>query len=513
MSMSSRSQQLIAHREGDSLFVAQTPARLRWEFNDLSTADGHLLRVVFHASLRAVDDPTEKKALSEMLLRGRAMVSSVDAQSHYQPVLADALGRLSKDHPVDYWLAENGRIQLGDAMKKAAKDVSFACGLEALAPFQVEVDSPTLKQQQSAAMQRALAEQQTAGRIEHFQRAVELLKQIESQRGQGGSAAVTAAINALGPGDRGAMLRTLLMAGSAKQLSTTLWAVAGPSLLRFDLTSDARPIESKPDTPLGPFRSVQAAIVDDHPQLLIGARDGVVLIDDFKVAASYRDGGVTTQQGFSSAILHAGRIVGTHSEAGVVVWELGQTNSPTVAVRPEQLGGSPRYVQPLTNSCVVFAVAGQLMSLDFDGTLSPIGEPAHVGVVSLIAEDQRILAVYDDGTLKAMDRYTRQLVKLEHRSRAIGTAARLPWLGGNRLLIGSDDGAIDCVGTDDDVVTQYQSPYRGVRRIVASLSHVAALSADRGRLIVWNTWDGKTPAKEFPLVGITPHRAADLLLT
>src|SRR5436190_16474957 len=100
--MSSRSQQLIAHREGDSLFLAQTPARLRWEFNDLPTADGHLLRVVFHASLRGVDDPTEKKALSEILLRGRGMVSSADAQSHYQPSLANAVARISQDHPVDF---------------------------------------------------------------------------------------------------------------------------------------------------------------------------------------------------------------------------------------------------------------------------------------------------------------------------------------------------------------------------------------------------------------------------
>ena len=90
------------------------------------------------------------------------------------------------------------------------------------------------------------------------------------------------------------MLRTLLLAGSGKQQSTALWAVAGPSLLKFDLAGGSPVVESKPDTPLGPFRSVQSAMVDDRQQVLIGARDGVVLVDPPNGFLSFRDGGVSS---------------------------------------------------------------------------------------------------------------------------------------------------------------------------------------------------------------------------
>jgi hypothetical protein len=39
---------------------------------------------------------------------------------------------------------------------------------------------------------------------------------------------------------------------------------------------------------------------------------------------------------------------------------------------------------------------------------------------------------------------------------------------------------------------------------------VAAMSADRQRIIVWNSWDGRSPATEIHIPSITQHRVADI---
>lgn len=505
----------VARRHADGLVLVQTPVRARWELADLPTANQHTLRVTFHASLRAIDDPTERKSLEEMLMTSRDAVTAADLEAHYQPTLRTAVQHATQKQPADYWLDEIGRNALADLLRKTVGDISFACGVEALAPFQVEVESPTLRQQQLADMQRTLAEQQTAGRIEHFQRAVDLLHKIESQRTAAGATAISQAIETLNPTDRGEMLRTLLLAGSAKQPSTTLSLVAGTTVVRLALDASTPPLATVLPSQIGPFRSVQPATIGDAAHLLIGSRDGVLALHDLSRPADviqYRDSGVESTQGFNRAIVHRDRIVGCHSEKGLVSWSIGQPEQPETSLRLSTLGGSPRNLVALDATSLLFSVDGRLITLDSAGSVQGVGEPSPHLIVAIVPDDSRFLIVFEDGTIRALDRVAKNLVTLEHRGRRVSSACGLPWLGGQRLLIASDEGPIECIGTDDDVVTQYLSPHRGVRRIVASTSHVAAIAADRSRVILWNVWDAKSPIREIPLAGVTHHRAADALL-
>ena len=79
----------------------------------------------------------------------------------------------------------------------------------------------------------------------------------------------------------------------------------------------------------------------------------------------------------------------------------------------------------------------------------------------------------------------------------------MPWLGSVRLLLAREDAAIECVGVDDQLVTQYLSPHRGYKILAASGSVVAAVSSDRQRLILWHTWDGRRPFAELHLTSQT----------
>jgi len=237
--MSSHSYEL-ARRHAGALTLGAAATRITWEFDDLTTADGHQLRAIFYATVRAVDDPTEKKMLEEVLMADRDAVSAAQVMAHFAPTLRSVAHQATRDQAADRVLADAGRGRLCDSMRKSASDIAFACGLEILPPVRLELDSPTLTQQQIVSMQRTLAEQESAGRVEHFQKAVDLLKQFESQRGGASTAAVARAIDSLGPADRGAMLKTLLLAGSARSASTALWAVAGTTLIRIDLTEESK---------------------------------------------------------------------------------------------------------------------------------------------------------------------------------------------------------------------------------------------------------------------------------
>jgi hypothetical protein len=120
------------------------------------------------------------------------------------------------------------------------------------------------------------------------------------------------------------------------------------------------------------------------------------------------------------------------------------------------------------------------------------------------------LAVHEHGLVVRYDRTTREPLRRETRGGHINAACALPWLGSVRLLLAREDGAIECVGVDDQLVTQYLSVHRGCKIVAANAALVAAVSADRQRLILWHSWDGRKPFAELHLTSQTKHRIADI---
>src|SRR5688572_28843218 len=118
--------------------------------------------------------------------------------------------------------------------------------------------------------------------------------------------------------------------------------------------------------------------------------------------------------------------------------------------------------------------------------------------------------VDEDGTVCSLDRRTLEVVCKERRGGRVRAAGALPWLGESRLLLASEDGPIHCVGFDDQLVTHYASPHQALRVVAGSHDLVAAVSGDRQRLVLWDSWDGRKPTAELHLGGIARHRVADV---
>lgn len=540
------------HPDGrEALELRPQPTRVRWEFDDLAAADGFDLHCAFVASVRPVDDPTERRMLQEVLLGGRPALTHDDVVTHFAPALRAAAAAAAKLKGAEAWLAPDARGPILDALKAAATKAAFACGLEVLPPFQLDVESPAYEQHSLRAMQRTLAEQQAAGQVEHFARAADLLKRFEDLRQAAPDLPAGRVLEQISPTDRGQMLQTLLLASAKQQGAADLWAVAGEYLVRVDARDPAAASAGAraktaliplPPT-LGPLRSVQPARVEGERVLLVGARGGFMVVRPGTGGEPevYADPAVESQLGFSR-VVYLGKqygYAGCHGEAGIVRWTPGHHSAPVATARPERFASNgrapsppplppdrsgasivtsrapgPRNLQAIDKSVLAFSVANRVWLMDLgsgdEATQLPPSADGEVIAIVPDAGGRHTLVVHEDGAVCTLDHATRELACVQRHGLRLRAAGALPWLGGTRLLLAPEEGPVQCVGADDPLVTQYASGHRGLRVVTGSADLVAGVSADRQRLLLWHTWDGRTPVAEVYLTGLTKHRVADV---
>lgn len=527
----------LARRENGRIELRPGPMRVRWNLDDLVTSDGHKLHCAFTCSLTALADPSERRMLEEVFLGRVQVVTTESVIAHFAPALRAAAGKVAGKHAASEWVENELKQPMVEALRDAAKSVAFSAGLEILPPFEVAFESPTFQSQRVEEMERTLAERRVAGQVEHFERASRLLKQFKELRDAAPDLAPSDVLRQISPADQGLMLQTLLLAAGKSQATASLWAVAGNSLIKIDGRATPATMEmvALPQT-LGPLRSVQPARLDGREVLLVGARSGVIVYDpESKETQEYADPSIDSPLGFSRAITWDGQIWGCHGDAGVVAWKFGEFAAPGVTLRPTELRGAnnppplpPSMPSPQTGASIsirtsgirnltmldekrlVLSVGHSLTILNTSGTRTNVAMPGGSEVISVFVDGGRAVVVQEDGTVSLLDRATLAPVAQQRRSGRVTAAAMLPWLGSNRLLLAGDSGVVYCMGLDDEVVTTYLSNHRGLRALVATADLVAGVSADRQRIVLWNSWDGKKPVAELSVAGAAKHRVGDI---
>jgi len=501
----------IARRDAGNIVVRPTGIRVRWDLADLYTTDGQLLRAAFSAAVRPLEGAADRKMLEETFLGSSAAVSAADVADHFRASLQTAAARVAAANDLQTLLSDTGRSALIAKLSESARATAFNCGLDLLPPYELSLDSPTLRDQQDAARRAAAQTQRLA-------RAADLFKQFDEIRRSAPDLPADRIFQRIAggdPADQAESLRLLLLSSAQSSSPTTLWAVAGPHLIRIEpgAAKDASP-RSEIFTPpplLGPLRSVQRAVLNNKPVLLLGARSGVLIVDATSPneATAYADPGVTSSLGFNSVAIVNGKIWAVHTEAGLIAWNLDQPDQPTVAIRRQDLAA--RNLANLDNNRLVFSSSGNFFELFPDGTFNPTDSPASSTIVSVITESpSSLLLVHEDGQLCRRDRTTLRVTHRAKRTGKITAAGALPWLGAIRLLLAPEQGVLHCVGMEDDLITQYLSAHTGLRLAAAAPDRIAAVSGDRQRLVLWDTWDGKSPAAEVHIAAIARHRIADI---
>jgi hypothetical protein len=501
----------FARRTETGIEIRPAPMRFKWDFTELTTADGHVARGSFTCSVRALPDTNELKMLDEALLGSRPAAMLNDVTSHFAEAIVSAARKHAEQMDARKLLGDSGIQALAAAIVEAANAVAFGCGIEILQPAQVELECPTLQRQRFEEMDRRAAQRRAADQVDQLRRSAELLKQFEAVRATAPELSPGQILSRMSATDQADVFRAMILASSQRSAQSRLWAAAGNSLIKIAGESPIPELLAVPDH-LGPLRSVRP---DNFGGLLLGCQTGVMRmnVDSPNSAIEYRDPVVAIRLGFNAAVIVGDRLWASHGEAGLVGWMIDKPEKPFVALRPAAAkirGFSPRNLTPLDGQRILFSSGGQLIAGSNDGEITPLGQPAEADVIGILAQPHRILTAHSDGQVCTWSRDDFKIDCRQRRTGRIAAAAVLPWLGDARLLLATEDGPVICIGPDDELVTQYTSVYPGLRIIAAATNAVAAVTADRQRLLLWRPWDGKKPVCDLFLYGLARHRIADI---
>ena len=515
----------FARRAGGAVEIVPNAVRLTWQLSGMTTSDSHTLAGRFTLSAQLADNPTDRKMFAEMILGTKPVVTLADLTELFAAAIRNAAMDLAPKRTVEQWVSGESKQQMIDALVKAAGGVAFSSGLEILPPYQLELVSQSLNEKRLAEFAAARVEERTKGQMAQLRRAGEVLAQFEEMRRSAPEISAGVLLERLSPQDRGGVLQTLLAGAAEKSDRQTLWAVAGPSLLKIDARVTPAKIQAI-DVPsaLGPLRSVQPGILRGKQMLLIGARSGIVAIDPSQPDQTtlFTDSSIQSELGFNRAIVCGSRVWGCHGQAGLVAWQIDVPSDPEarIPVPPglpviNSSSGSgrtrhisPRNLQPIDDDYAIYSLGGAIKIL-YGIVPVDLPTPNSSEVIAIVPESTRLLIVRADGSIDIFDRATREITSSVRGAGRTCAAAALPWLGTIRLLLASDDGPIDCVGLDDSQVSRFTSRHNDIRALAACADQIAAMSADRQRLIIWRTWES-TPAAEIHVTATIRHRLADI---
>jgi hypothetical protein len=482
---------LAARSPTGTLEVRSTAIRVEWPLADVLSSDSRAFAGQFSCMVRALESPVEQKMLRDMMLGSRSTLGMQDVVIYFGQAIGEAALKAAINHPADALFADTGRGDVQAAILAAAHAIAFVSGVELLPPFSVHLDCPALRQENEQADRLRLAG--------------ELFSKYQSMRAAAPDLPAGQILGNLSPADQPGMLRTLLLNQAEARDPARLWAASGDVVYEIpaDPTENPRTARISRD----PLRSICGGI---DGELLLGGRTGVCRFRENtpQPTVQYVDPSLSAQTGFNAAAIASGRVWATHAEAGLVAWNIEQPQPPTLRVKESAIPAKNLAI--LHSGIVLFTSGPRLLTVATDGAVHSIGPDSQADIVSLFVRKSSLILVFADGRICACDAKTFKIVQQRSYPRKIGAAAILPWLDDFRILLAEESGGIACVGLHDEVCTQYSSPHVGCRMLAASATRIAAVSADRQRLILWNSWEGRYPSAEIHLGAVAKHRIADI---
>lgn len=300
-----------------------------------------------------------------------------------------------------------------------------------------------------------------------------------------------------------------LPAEAAELRTRRLLAVAGARLLAFDPAgqdgSGPAEVHDLASAGLGGLRSVRACAIDGQPFLVAGAQGGCVLLpvgDPGGPRALRFPDGARTRGGANSVAVAGGRLVATHSELGVVTWDLADPAAPAERVCVHRVDGARtvRGVQVVGDQCV-FAAGSEVLA--FHAPRFPEGTPtvyrgAGAPITALAVSRTHVFAGTAAGhvwrwALGEPDRPEAELP----RGTAPVTMLRLAVVNGAPTLLAAATGyGIAAKPLHDDAVVQYHAEHP-IRWATGAPDVVAGVDRDGHTLICWEPSRPKARWRRF----------------
>jgi hypothetical protein len=461
ISLMRASETIVATRTAGEVLVVDEAAVVETSIDDLPSRDGKAMRLRFTCRIRAADTAADRQMLAERFLQSSdATLTLLDVSRFLVDELATVARTAVIGRDAAEWLAASHDEDLLQHLLKSARAAAFRCGLEISAPASIRIESPGLDRERRNA--------------ESIERAKQIGKLRESLGGDTLRDGFRAELNLPTP---------------------LLCVIAGSALLRYDV--------SKPDTPdvlelgaLGPLRSVSRV----GTGLIVGARSGVFVIRENAepIALPFDTGG--NEFGFNRAVAVDGRILATHSKVGLVEWQLDASRPGKVVAG----GEGARCLTDCDGSTFLYALDGRL-----SGTAVASNDLDGATILSIARlDDGRIVVLRDDATLQMIDLESNRPVEQKKFDGKPAALSIIEVLGMKRLLLADDSGSIQCLSPDDDEVLRFVGS--GYKDVTAAAGVVAALSADRQKVTLWNACAPERVRSELYVAALRRSRVADI---
>ncbi len=501
--------QVLAERVEGRLVVHDRAVSVRWEINGPIAADGHALHCVFSCRVRALPDKTEQRMLIEALPGGWEIVGPDQVRGILSDRLHATAEQLAASRPAEHWLKDDGRSQLAYVLEQSARAVAFAAGLEVLAPFDLTTDSPSLEHQRVETLQRKQVE-------ERAKRRRAIAERVDKAVAESGDHPPV--IDAESEEERRDFLAAMIDSASIRAPQRTLCAISGDSLLMLNpaAPSDINTLPLPAD--LGPLRSAMMIDLDGRPNILVGARSGLILLDPASPANPklFEDPSLQSTLGFNQCLRICDHLWACHGDGGLVGWKVDAPDKPAHVIRAADLqnqldapaGASPRYLHLLTDSEILFAMGPLLCRMDAGRKVERVAVESS-DIAGIFGDDQNIRLTLKNGQIIVRSRADMRIVTALAGTGPITAVCAIPCFGLPMQLTAGDRG-VECFDDTGLRIRDYTTPHRDLRMIAACEKWIAGLSADRKHVLLWNSTAPGKSLHELNLSHQTRHRIADL---
>jgi type IV secretory pathway TrbD component len=476
---------IVARKTIDDLLLNEDAARFTCSWEDLRSLDNQQIRIEWSAQVVCVDSPADRALLTERFFSASDVreITPTHVGRFLTGEVATAIKRYVLAQTSDHLIDGSLDLPLSELLSEQCRKAAFAAGMAILPPFTLKIDSPSLERlhKLSQVQERldAITQTQTS-------RATTIAELTRRLRDAGSNPRALEGIQLSDPLD---LYRAAGVAdGSWSSATPSLQVTTGATLTAFN---PQRPTISPPSdkslSDVGPIRSIRPTRFRGNDVVALGAREGIALVNPATLErlASFRHSGAS-EFGFNAAgvLEEDGRLIATHSDYGTLAWDLARPGDAKVLST-----GASRSLIVLSSKLAVFAevnvlkwiaagrepeqgVAGTSMIVEVaelpdkllaiayadrsiaivDANAGPKAEPINrvrmlAPIVSLCGLDvcglPRVLATMTDGTLRAIDPFTGEVVSVgpaNYAARAVRT--RPGWialLGADRTRVGLID--------------------------------------------------------------------------
>ncbi len=520
------------HADGTSeiVFARLAEFALQYNFAGFPSKDKYKFDGATALTVSPIGDRIELQALRGSLLSNAPTFRKNELRSHCQEAVQVALSNFISERTAEELVRPACWDEFDGVLAETFKRIGFESGL-ALGPnprltlksshyesSQAEARAREIREQRQAEEQRRKQEAQAA-REAQLDSIGNMMERVKQMSDSGGAVDVGELVRAFDAEQRGTLYEGLLAGEKGMQPVDKVLVVSGTSLLWFGMDNPHENYRKQrlTDDATGPLRSVR--VIEDGPRrlVLVGARNGVHVIDADSgdlLTTCIAKGKKDVKGGFNATAMIGTDIFASHSELGLMKWA---NDNPKRAIPclTDLTEGSHavRDVQSEFGRRLWLAIDNLVVAWQPEDDLSQSAIEAPSEISSLCVADGYVIAGLKTGMILrwvagASDEYE---VLRERDHRTVRSVKYLSGGGVPRVLVGDSRQFLDLMVIGDAYHGQYRALH-DLRWGFAKGDLVVGVNDGRDTMIVWDKNKPQHPKFHVPVRRMLGRSIQDVAL-